>query len=138
MVQEQARQEKFNIINTFVNCKLTRGSQVSPHVLKIKSYLEQLQRLGLEISCELTIDIVLQSLPDNFDQFVMSYNMHGMEKSLTKLHGMLKISKLNIKSNSEVLMVQKGKNPKKRRLDQGKGNGKVVVKTSKVDAPSTT
>ena len=30
-------------------------------------------------------------------------------------------------------MVQKGKNPKKRGRDQGKGNDKVAVKTSKVD-----
>ena len=32
-------------------------------------------------------------------------------------------------------MVQKGKNPKKRGWDQGKSNGKVALKTSKVDAP---
>ncbi|TYK07553.1 putative retrotransposon protein [Cucumis melo var. makuwa] len=43
-------------------------------------------------------------------------------------------AKLNIKSSSEVLMVQKGKNPKKRERDQGKGKEKVVVKASKVDA----
>ncbi|KAA0060817.1 ATP-dependent DNA helicase Q5 [Cucumis melo var. makuwa] len=44
----------------------------------------------------------------------MSYNMHGMEISFTKLYGMLKTVELNIKSSLEVLMVQKGKNPKKR------------------------
>ncbi|KAA0053417.1 putative polyprotein [Cucumis melo var. makuwa] len=63
----------------------------------------------------------------------MSYNMYEMQKSLSKLHGMPKIAKLNIKSNYEILMLQKGKNPKNRGQDQGKGNEKVVVKTSKVD-----
>ena len=135
MFQEQARQERFNTIKAFINCKLAKGSPVSPHVLKMKSYLEQLQRLGLEISRELAIDLVLQSLLDTFDQFVMSYNMHGMEKTLTELHGMLKTAELNIKSTSEVLMVQKGKNPKKRDREQRKGKAK-GVKTSKVDANS--
>ena len=121
MFQEQARQERFNTIKAFINCKLAKGSPVSPHVLKMKSYLEQLQRLGLEISRELAIDLVLQSLPDTFDQFVMSYNMHGMEKTLTELHGMLKTAELNIKSSTDVLMVQKGKNHKKRDRDYGKG-----------------
>ncbi|KAA0037836.1 retrotransposon protein, putative, Ty1-copia subclass [Cucumis melo var. makuwa] len=86
---------------------------VSLHFLKMKSYLEQLRKLGLEISRELAIDIVLQSLPDTFDQF------------------------LNIKSNFKVLMVEKGKNPNKRGRDQGKGNDKVAVKTSKVYASAT-
>ncbi|KAA0041788.1 uncharacterized protein E5676_scaffold95G00810 [Cucumis melo var. makuwa] len=54
----------------------------------------------------------------------MSYSMHGMEKSLTKLHGMLKTTKLNINFCFEVLMVQKGKNPKKSERDQGKGTKK--------------
>ncbi|KAA0056624.1 hypothetical protein E6C27_scaffold288G001440 [Cucumis melo var. makuwa] len=104
MFQEQARQERVNTIKAFVNYKLAKGSPVSPYVLKMKSY------------------------------FVMSYNMHEIEKSLTQLHGMLKTAKLNIKFSSEVLMVQKGKNPKKRERDQGKGKEKVVVKASKVDA----
>ena len=90
--------------------------------------------LGLEISRELTIDLVLQSLPDTFDEYLISYNMHGMKKSLTELHGMLKTIELNIKSSSKVLMMQKGKNPKKKEHDQGKDKGKVTVKTSKVDA----
>ena len=136
MFQEQARQERFNTIKAFINCKLAKGSPVSPHVLKMKSYLEQLQRLGLEISRELAIDLVLQSLPDTFDQFVMSYNMHGMEKTLTELHGMLKTAELNIKSSTDVLMVQKGKNPKKRDRDYGKGKGK-AVKGPKVGAHPT-
>ncbi|KAA0066400.1 Retrovirus-related Pol polyprotein from transposon TNT 1-94 [Cucumis melo var. makuwa] len=90
--------------------------------------------LGLEISHKLAIDLVLQFIPNTFDQFVMNHNMHGMERSLTELHEMLKIAELNIKSSYEVLMVQKGKNPKKRERDQGNGKGKVVVKASRVDA----
>ncbi|KAA0047785.1 putative retrotransposon protein [Cucumis melo var. makuwa] len=49
----------------------------------------------------------------------MSYNMHKKEKSLNKLHGMLKTAELNIKSSFEDLMIRKGKNPKKREQYQG-------------------
>ncbi|KAA0032827.1 putative retrotransposon protein [Cucumis melo var. makuwa] len=106
----KARQKRFNTIKAFFNYKLAKNSLVSPHVLKIKSYLEQLKRLGLDISHKLAI------------------------KSFIELHGMLKTAALNIKSSFEVLMVQKGKNLKKRGHDQGKGNVKVAIKTSKVDA----
>ncbi|KAA0041220.1 coiled-coil domain-containing protein 103-like protein [Cucumis melo var. makuwa] len=42
MFQEQTKQERFNTIKAFVNCKLAKGSPVSSHVLKMTSYLEQL------------------------------------------------------------------------------------------------
>ena len=43
---------------------------------------------------------------------------------------MLKTAELNIKSSFKVLMVQKGKNPKKRERDQENGKSKAVVKES--------
>ncbi|CAH9129106.1 unnamed protein product, partial [Cuscuta epithymum] len=50
----------------------------------------------------------------------MNYNMHGLEKTLTELHGMLNSAEQNIKKNrSDILMVKKGKGFKKH------GNGKV-------------
>ena len=79
-------------------------SLVSPHVLKI-DYLDHLEKLGLPISQDMVIDIILQNLPDGF---FMNYNMHNMEKSIYELHVMLKTTKQNIKTISIVLMVQFG------------------------------
>ena len=72
--------------------------------------------------------MILNSLPDSYDQFVMNYNMNNMDKSISELHSMLKIADVNIKKKkpSNVLMVQKGKGNKKK----GKGKGK-TMKSSK-------
>ena len=88
---------------------MVTGSLVSPHVLKMKGYLDHLEKLGLPISQELATNIILQTLPDTYDGFIMNYNMHNMEKMIYELHMMLKTAKQNIKTTSNVLMVQKGK-----------------------------
>ena len=125
MFQEKARIERFATIKALLSYKLTNGSSVSPHVLKMKGHLDHLQKLGLEITQELAIDIILQSLPDAFDVFIMNYNMHNMKKTVYELHGMLKTAEQNIKNTKDVLMVNKGKGMKR------KGKGKRKVKVAK-------
>ena len=103
MFQEQACIERFATIKALLSCKMVASSSASPHVLKMKGYLDHLKKLGLPISQE------LQTLPDAYDGFVMNYNMHNMEKTISELHGMLKSAEHNIKTTSNCLMVQKGK-----------------------------
>ena len=74
-------------------CKMAHGTSVSAHVLNMKGYLDQLERLGALLSKELAIDTILGLLPSSYDQFVMNYNMHNMDKSITELLGMLKNGK---------------------------------------------
>ena len=78
------------------------------------------------ISHELVTDLILGSLPKSYDQFVMNYNMHNMEKSIAKLHGMLKNVETNIQKTNPVLMVQKGEGMK--RKGKGKGNKAKIEK----------
>ena len=63
---------------------------VSTRVLKMKAYLDHLARLEYPLSDELAGDIILNSLPKSYNQFIMNYNMNGMEKTLAELHQMLK------------------------------------------------
>ena len=100
---------------------MAEGTSVRAHVLKMKGYIEHLDRLGFPLSQELATDLILNSLPDSYDQFVMNYNMNAMDKSISELHTMLKIAEHNIKSKyGHVLMVQNGKGFK----GKGKGKGK--------------
>ena len=123
MFQEKARIERFNTIRALLSCKLTPGGSVSTHVLKMKGHLENLDKLGLKIEQELAVDIILQSLPEAYDSFIMNFNMHNMEKTISELHGMLKTAEKNLKNNTkEVLMVNKGKGMKR----VGKGKGKAT------------
>ena len=94
------------------SCKMAPGSSVSAHVLKMKGYIDTLDKLGAPISRELAIDLVLASLPSDYDQFFMNFNMHGMEKTLDELHGMLKNAEQSIKKATPVLVVQKAKGAK--------------------------
>ena len=48
-VPGEARIERFSTIKALLSCKLTASSSVAPHVLKMKGYLEDLERLGLNI-----------------------------------------------------------------------------------------
>ena len=48
---------------------MTEGASVSAHVLKIKGYIEHLDRLGFQLSQELATDLILNSLPDSYGQF---------------------------------------------------------------------
>ena len=109
MFQGKAIIERFSTIKALLSCKLTTGSSMAPHVLKMKGHLEDLERLGLKIEQELAIDIIFQSLPKPYDGFIMNYNIHGMNKSISELHGMLKTAEKNIKTIKDILMVNKGK-----------------------------
>ena len=125
MFQQQARQVRYETTKALHSFKMADGASVSAHVLKMKGYIEHLDRLGFPLSQELGTDLILNSLPDSYGQFVMNFNMNEMDKSISKLHTMLKTAEQNIKSKSgHVLMVQKGKGFK----NKGKGKGKGKVK----------
>ena len=121
MFQEKAKIKRFSTIKALLSYKLTDGS-VGSHVIKIKGRLEDLERLSFKIEQELAIYIILQSLPKPYDGFVINYNMHGMNKIISELHGMLKTAEKNIKTTKDILMVNKGKGMK--RMRKGKGKNK--------------
>ncbi|KAK9689862.1 hypothetical protein RND81_09G086800 [Saponaria officinalis] len=104
---------------------IERNKPVGPHVLRLIGLFERMGRLGVKYSREMATDIILHSLHNGFAQFILNYNMNGMEKSLIELHGMLKTAEKNIKTNprDDVLMVSKGKGFK--RSSKGKGKAKV-------------
>ena len=80
MFQVQARTERFATTKALISCRMTPGTPVSAYVLKMKGYLDALERLDVRVPRELAIDLILGSLSDAFDEFVMNYNMQGMTK----------------------------------------------------------
>lgn len=60
---EKARHESFDVSNALFSTKLSEGSPVGPHVLKMIRYVENLARSGLPLERELVVDLILQSLP---------------------------------------------------------------------------
>ncbi|XP_074288363.1 uncharacterized protein LOC141613523 [Silene latifolia] len=129
MFQEQARTERYNTVKVIFDCKMGKDEPVSPHVIKMIGYFDNLERLDAGISQQLATDIVLQSLNPSYNDFILNNNMHNLDKSLKELHGMLKTAEPSIKKapTSNVLMIQKGKGFKKQGSDKGTGKSKAIV-----------
>ena len=72
MFQVQARHERFAVTKEINSCKMALGSSVSAHVLKMKSYIDRLEKLGSLVTREMATDLILGSLPPSYDQFVMT------------------------------------------------------------------
>ncbi|GKA83547.1 zinc finger, CCHC-type containing protein, partial [Tanacetum coccineum] len=130
MFEEQAKQELFETVKAFHACKQEEGQSVSSYLLKMKSYLDTLERLGYAMPKELGVSLILNSLNKDYDQFVQNYNMHGLGKTLAELHAMLKLYEKGIPNKAEtptMLEIQEGriqKDKKKKKPQGAKGKGK--------------
>ena len=144
MFLEQARVERYRVTRSLLQCRMSEGSSVSSHILKMMSYLEQLDKLDCSLKKEFAMDIVLNSLSPSYSGFIMNYHMHGMDKSLDELHGMLKTAESDMKkATPSVLMVsdkgKKAKKDKSKRKSKAKGKNKgkgKVADQPKVDNPA--
>jgi hypothetical protein len=77
-------------------------------------YLETMDKLGYELKDDLATSVILQSLPMNYEPFIMNFHMNGMEKLLVELHGILKTIEEGIKRNhNHVMMVEQEKKKRK-------------------------
>ncbi|KAK8694405.1 hypothetical protein V6N13_071958 [Hibiscus sabdariffa] len=127
----QARQERYETSKALFQCKMSEGSPVGAHVIKMMGYIQTLEKLGFALNDELAIDVVLQSLPDSFSQFILNFNMNEIEKTLPQLLGMLRIAEGNMKKggSKSVLMVREAKGKGKgKKVAKSKGNGKTKPK----------
>ncbi|KAL4312808.1 hypothetical protein GQ457_01G025070 [Hibiscus cannabinus] len=130
----QARQERYETSKALFQCKMSEGSLVGAHVIKMMGYIQTLEKLGFALNDELAIDVVLQSLPDSFSQFILNFNMNEIEKTLPQLLGMLRTPEGNMKKggSKSVLMVREAKGKGKgKKVAKSKGNGKTNPKAKK-------
>ncbi|WVZ90398.1 LOW QUALITY PROTEIN: hypothetical protein U9M48_036704 [Paspalum notatum var. saurae] len=134
MFENQARVERYNTSKALFGSKLTEGSPVSPHVIKMIGHIEALDILGFELDPELATDVILQSLPPSFEPFIMNYHMNGLDKTLTELHGMLKTAEDSIKKTSHHVMMVQRNSKKRKRKGKGKGKAKDRIQKPKLDA----
>ncbi|VFQ88292.1 unnamed protein product [Cuscuta campestris] len=139
LYQQQARHERFQIPKALFSCKFSVGNSVGPHVLKMIGYVQTLEKLGFELRSELATDLILQSLPDLYKQFVVNYEIHELDKPLLELLKMLQTAKESSTKGkgNYVLLVQGGKGKKKFKMakkngPKGKGNTKPKSNSSKL------
>src|SRR5262249_32438872 len=111
----KARTERYEISKRLFRLRMSEGSSVQAHVLKMIEWIRRLDKLGFELSDELSIDLILQSLPDSFNPFIMNYNMNKIESSLDELLNMLVVAEGGLhKEAAPVMVVGRANNGKRK------------------------
>ncbi|KAL0294229.1 UNVERIFIED_CONTAM: hypothetical protein Sradi_0873600 [Sesamum radiatum] len=81
---------RYDITKAFFGARMTEGSFVREHGVMILSLVEKLKYLQVDFDKEETyVNVILQSLPPSYDQFIINFNMSGLEKRLHELINML-------------------------------------------------
>nr|GEY22278.1 zinc finger, CCHC-type [Tanacetum cinerariifolium] len=114
MYSKQVEPELLQIVKEFHTSKQEEGKSVSSHVLKMKGYIDNLERLDQPVGQNLAVSLILVSLNKDFDSFVQNYNMHGMGKTVNKLHAMLKLHEETLPKkdvNPGLHAIRAGRNP---------------------------
>ncbi|KAK8656738.1 hypothetical protein V6N13_098676 [Hibiscus sabdariffa] len=132
----QARQERYGTSKALFQCKMTEGTPVGAHVIKMMGYVQTLEKLGFPLKNELATDLILQSLPGSFKPFVLNFNMNEINKTLPQLLGMLRTAESDMKKDGSksILLVREAKG-KGKKLAKSKGSGKTKAKGKNVLKP---
>ncbi|GJT64069.1 zinc finger, CCHC-type containing protein [Tanacetum coccineum] len=136
MFAQQAERELLQTVREFYACKQEEGQSVSSYVLKMKSYIDNLERLGQPMSLRLVVSLILVSLSKEYDGFVQNYNMHNMGNTVNELHAMLNLHEQTLPKKDvspalhairagKVQKNQKKKPHKATKGNQGKGKAKM-------------
>nr|GEX67606.1 hypothetical protein [Tanacetum cinerariifolium] len=106
--------------------EIEEGQSVSSYILKMKGYIENLERLWHPVTLGLSVSLILIGLRKECDGFVQNYNMHSMGKIVNVLHAMLKLHEQTLpKSNAPAInairagKVQNGNKHKKSHSQKG-------------------
>ena len=121
--------------------RMQEGTSLVQYALKMHGYIVRLDQLGFGMDNELSIDLILAGLPDNFAQFVLNNRMDDKETTIPELINLLTtVEPTLMKEGKTVMLVnsfssRKGsKNKRKIKITKKKGgvaNKKVKETSSK-------
>ncbi|KAG6421629.1 hypothetical protein SASPL_118186 [Salvia splendens] len=101
----QAQTMEYEILRDLFKCKLHDGSKVSEHVLKMIGLIERLASIGTVLPANVSTNLILQSLPSSFENFIVNFNMNNTKVRLPELHNRLKTYESSTAKVKSVLMV---------------------------------
>nr|GEV95487.1 zinc finger, CCHC-type [Tanacetum cinerariifolium] len=103
---QQAEQELRQTTRDFHYFRQEERQSMSSYVLKMKGYIDNLERLGHPVTLGLGVSLILIGLRKEYDGFVQNYNMHNTGKTVNELHAMLKLHEQTLpKSNAPALNI---------------------------------
>ena len=68
-----------------MNTRMSEGTPVRDHMIKIIGLFNELRDLGADIDWETQNNMVLETLPPSFNNLKLNYSMNKLEWSLTVL-----------------------------------------------------
>ena len=108
LFEQTSRSERHETFKKLFHYKMTEGSSVNIIFWKL------LAILGFVIDHELSFDLVLQSLPQSFSQFIMNYHINKLDSTLSKFLDMFRTLKRAFKEEKcLVFLVQSSRMSKK-------------------------
>ncbi|KAK4381332.1 hypothetical protein Sango_2977700 [Sesamum angolense] len=128
------RHTRYVTTKEFFRAKMTEGSFVQEHGVKMLSLVEKLEDLKARLENDTYIDVILQSLPPSYDPFIVNFNMNGLEKSINELINMLVQYEATITKFAPSVLIReastskvKGKRAGRSKSNKGKAKAKTVV-----------
>ena len=95
-------------MRALLNTKMTEGTPIRDHVLKMINHLNELEILGVKIDGESQVDIMLMSLPESFNNFCLNYSMGKGSYSLAELLKELQAAEGILGHAKSVQVIEKG------------------------------
>ena len=85
MFERSTRSTRQVALRGVCNTNMGKDSRVRDHELKMAKYLNEAQIQQAQIDDETKIDMVLESLPDAFNEFKVNYNLNMMKLTMVEL-----------------------------------------------------
>ncbi|GJU25310.1 retrotransposon protein, putative, ty1-copia subclass [Tanacetum coccineum] len=131
MFQAKASKECLDVVKYLMACKPKPEASICAFILEMKGYFDRLESLNMVFDAELSINIILSSLPADYNQFVLSYQMNRKETSIMELYSLLQtaeqgIKKIDVPSTSATPVLTVGYNVKKRKTYHSNWKGKAI------------
>ena len=111
------RAEQYEISKRLFRSRMEEGTSIEKNVSEMIAYINILYALNMDMDDDLYINLILQSLPDSWGEFIVNYNMLEREITLDELLEMLKEAEIEIneKRKREARLNKSSKKRKKRK-----------------------
>ncbi|KAL0284858.1 UNVERIFIED_CONTAM: hypothetical protein Sradi_7187300 [Sesamum radiatum] len=97
---------RYAVMKAFFGTRMIEGLSVREDGVMMLSLVEKLKDLRADFDKEETyVDVILQSLPPSYDQFIINYNMTGLEKSFHELINMLVQYEATIEKSAPLVLL---------------------------------
>ena len=135
------------VVRAAVKSGKTQGAKIVSRVIgaeiqdKLGQDIEELQEFEMNMDKELQMDLILQSLPNSYKQFIMNYHMNKIDSILLDLLNMLVTAESILKSSRNMVLTvertsskrkssfKKKKKPAKKQKNETKPKKQVPKKT---------